>query len=144
MVLSRRKSNAHDIFICFKALVENYFSLKIITLYTDNGGEYQALASFLSINSISHLTTPHIHQNIMVIQKDYTATLLKLVSLFFLMHLFFSHIGLMLSPLSSILSIACLPPHLTSFSPSRKYLVIHLNFLLLSPCKNIKKKYHTS
>ena len=48
MVLpSRRKSNVHDIFICFKALVENYFSWNIITLYTDNGGEYQALASSL-------------------------------------------------------------------------------------------------
>jgi transposase InsO family protein len=38
--------------------VENYFSHKIITLYSDNGGEYMALQDYLSLHGIFHLTTP--------------------------------------------------------------------------------------
>ena len=30
----------------------------MVTLYSNNGGEYQALDNFLSTNGISHLTTP--------------------------------------------------------------------------------------
>ena len=71
------------------------------------------------------LPFPHICRNIMVIPKDDIAILLKLVSLFFLTHFFISHIGLMFSPLLSILLIACQPSLLTSFPPSRKYLVIY-------------------
>lgn len=62
----------------------------------------------------------------MVIQKGDTATLLKLVSLFFPC-ISSSHIfSLMLSPQSSILLIACQPPYFNLFSPLRKYLIIHL------------------
>lgn len=45
-------------FIHFKAVVENYFKYKILTLYSDNGGEYMGLNDFLSTYGISHLTTP--------------------------------------------------------------------------------------
>lgn len=38
--------------------VDNYFQRKIIILYTDNGGEFTALASFLATHGITHLTTP--------------------------------------------------------------------------------------
>ena len=54
----KQKSDVKDIFIRFKAIVEKYFDKTIKTLYSDNDGEYIALASFLSINGISHLTTP--------------------------------------------------------------------------------------
>lgn len=54
----QRKSDTHDVFIRFKALVEKYFNCVIKTLYSDNGGEYQALSSFLTINCVSHLTSP--------------------------------------------------------------------------------------
>lgn len=54
----KKKSDVFYIFIHFKALVENLFNTKIIQLYTDNGGEYLALQSFLAHNGISHLTTP--------------------------------------------------------------------------------------
>ena len=47
----------YDVFVHFKALVENQFKHRIVTLYSDNGGEYQALDNFLSTNGISHLTT---------------------------------------------------------------------------------------
>ena len=45
-------------FVSFKNLVENYFTTTITTLYTDNGGEFLALRSFLATHGISHLTTP--------------------------------------------------------------------------------------
>ena len=48
----------YDVFVCFKALVENNFKHWIVTLYSNNGGKYQALNNFLSTNGISHLTTP--------------------------------------------------------------------------------------
>lgn len=38
--------------------VDNYFQRKILILYTDNGGEFTALASFLATHGITHLTTP--------------------------------------------------------------------------------------
>ena len=54
----KQKSDVHDIFICFKALVEKHFERSIITFYKDNGGEYISLKSFLATSGISHLTTP--------------------------------------------------------------------------------------
>jgi hypothetical protein len=54
----KQKSDVKDIFIRFKAIVEKHFDKTIKTLYSDNGGEYIALAHFLSIHGISHLTTP--------------------------------------------------------------------------------------
>ena len=47
-----------DVFIRFKAIVENHFKTKIITLYLDNRGEYVGLRNLLALNEISHLTTP--------------------------------------------------------------------------------------
>ena len=55
---SKTKSQVRDVFTAFKALVESKFNLKIGTLYSDNGGEYMALKSFLSAAGISHLTSP--------------------------------------------------------------------------------------
>ncbi|XP_010544446.1 PREDICTED: uncharacterized protein LOC104817067 [Tarenaya hassleriana] len=57
----KRKSDVHDTFIRFKALVENKFSSKISMFYSDNGGEFLALSSFLASHGISHHTTtpPH-------------------------------------------------------------------------------------
>jgi len=44
----KRKSDVHEVYTRYKAIVENYFQHLIITLYTDNGGEYLG----------THLTTP--------------------------------------------------------------------------------------
>lgn len=52
------KSQVASTFTWFKTLVENQFGHRIHTLYSDNGGEYIALASFLATHGISHLTTP--------------------------------------------------------------------------------------
>ncbi|CAA7017240.1 unnamed protein product [Microthlaspi erraticum] len=54
----KQKSQVRDIFIAFKALVENRFHTKIGTLFSDNGGEFLALRQFLSTHGISHLTSP--------------------------------------------------------------------------------------
>ena len=57
------KSNVQTIFPQFRNLVENKFNTKIKSLYSDNGGEYIGLKSYLSIHGISHYTTaPHIPQ----------------------------------------------------------------------------------
>ena len=54
----KRKSQVYDVFVRFKSLVENHFQRKIITLYSENWGEYQALPNFLATNGVSHLTSP--------------------------------------------------------------------------------------
>ena len=46
------------IFRCFKILVENFFKQKIITLYSDNEGEYTSLSSFFATQGISHDPSP--------------------------------------------------------------------------------------
>ena len=57
------KSNVQTNFLQFRNLVENKFNTKIKSLYSDNGGEYIGLKSYLSIHGISHYTTaPHIPQ----------------------------------------------------------------------------------
>ena len=59
MVLSaKKKSDVKTTFICFKAVVENYFKTNIVTLYSDNGGEYITLKEFFVMHGISHLTSP--------------------------------------------------------------------------------------
>lgn len=54
----KKKQDVMLIFPPFKQLVENRFKRKITTLYSDNGGEFIALAKFLSSNGISHMTSP--------------------------------------------------------------------------------------
>ncbi|KAJ9555883.1 hypothetical protein OSB04_010497 [Centaurea solstitialis] len=54
----KRKSDTTNTFIYFKALFEKKFGRSILTLYSDNGGEFQALASFLATHGVSHLTSP--------------------------------------------------------------------------------------
>ena len=54
------KSDVHAIFSRFKTLVEIFFKNPIISLYSDNGGEYIALRKTLATFGISHFTTkPH-------------------------------------------------------------------------------------
>jgi transposase InsO family protein len=54
----QRKSDVKPTFIRFKAIIENYFKHKIITFYSDNGGEFTALKDFFQIHGISHHTSP--------------------------------------------------------------------------------------
>lgn len=54
----KQKSDAKQVFIRYKALVEIFFKLTIKTIYTDNGGEYEALKTYLAVDGITHLTTP--------------------------------------------------------------------------------------
>ncbi|CAA7033437.1 unnamed protein product [Microthlaspi erraticum] len=56
----RFKSQVKETFVAFKALVEKRFQCTICNLYSDNGGEFIALRSFLTSHGASHLTSlPH-------------------------------------------------------------------------------------
>ena len=54
----KQKSDVHAVFVRFKTLVEKFFKTPIISLYSDNGGEYIALRHTLAQHGISHFTTP--------------------------------------------------------------------------------------
>lgn len=54
----KTKSDVLPVFTRFKTLVEKKFQTQIITLYSDNGGEYIAMKDFLASNGITHLTSP--------------------------------------------------------------------------------------
>lgn len=54
----KMKSHVAQIFLVFRALVENRFKTKLTTLYSDNGGEFIGLSSYLATHGISHLTSP--------------------------------------------------------------------------------------
>ena len=54
----RRKSDVYSTFVAFMQLVKNYFTTTIKKLYTDNGGEFLALRSFLATYGITQLNTP--------------------------------------------------------------------------------------
>lgn len=54
----KNKSDTKEVFIRFKAIVEKFFQKPIKTIYSDNGGEYVALSSYLTFNGVFHLTTP--------------------------------------------------------------------------------------
>ena len=58
MYLIKNKSDTKAVFSHFKPLAEKYFQLPLKVLYSDYGGEYDALKSYLSIEGIIHLTTP--------------------------------------------------------------------------------------
>lgn len=55
----KKKSNVYTMFIQFKKLVKKRLNRKIITVFSDNGGEFQKLIPFFTSCGISHhLTTP--------------------------------------------------------------------------------------
>jgi hypothetical protein len=54
----KQKSQVKNIFLSFKAITKKHFNQNIHTLYSNNDGEYIALANLLTFHDISHLTTP--------------------------------------------------------------------------------------
>ncbi|KAJ0545685.1 putative RNA-directed DNA polymerase [Helianthus annuus] len=54
----KHKSDVSLLFPQFKVLVENFFQTPLISLFTDNGGEYIGLTAYLQAQGISHFTTP--------------------------------------------------------------------------------------
>lgn len=54
----KNKSDVYSVFLQFKSIVEKFFGLPLIALYSDNGGEFIKLKHFLNSNGISHYTTP--------------------------------------------------------------------------------------
>ena len=74
----KNKFNAFLVFQKFKPLVEKEFGKSIITLRSDNGGEFSSnvFFSFLDTHGIKHqLTTPHMpQQNSIVESQNMTIT----------------------------------------------------------------------
>ncbi|KAM0003914.1 putative RNA-directed DNA polymerase [Helianthus debilis subsp. tardiflorus] len=54
----KKKSDVSTLFPQFKTLVERYFKTPLLSLFTDNGGEYIGLKPYLTSHGISHYTTP--------------------------------------------------------------------------------------
>ncbi|KAL9997723.1 putative RNA-directed DNA polymerase [Helianthus debilis subsp. tardiflorus] len=54
----KHKSDVSTLFPQFKSLVEFFFQTPLISLFTDNGGEYIGLTTYLQSQGISHFTTP--------------------------------------------------------------------------------------
>lgn len=54
----KHKSDVSPIFPKFKTLAEKYYNTSLISFFTDNGGEYVALTSYLQEQGISHFTNP--------------------------------------------------------------------------------------
>lgn len=54
----KKKSDTYDVFLRFRALVENFFKRRIVQFFSDNGGEFEKLTPYLSSHGISHLTSP--------------------------------------------------------------------------------------
>lgn len=52
------KSEVSTPFPQFRTLVEKYYNTSLISLFTDNGGEFIKLTSYLKQHGISHFTTP--------------------------------------------------------------------------------------
>ena len=68
----RHKSDVHSTFVQFTTMVENQFSCKLKNLYSDNGGEFIKLRSFLTTRGISHYTTaPHTPQQNDTIERHH-------------------------------------------------------------------------
>ena len=54
----KNKSEVVSLFQKFRPLVENFFKTKVKSLYTDGGGEYTSLQSYLQQHGIEHLVSP--------------------------------------------------------------------------------------
>ncbi|KAL4586189.1 hypothetical protein LXL04_010821 [Taraxacum kok-saghyz] len=54
----KRKSDVSVLFPQFKTLVEKFFHTPLVSLFSDNGGEYTGLIPYLQQHGISHFTTP--------------------------------------------------------------------------------------
>lgn len=54
----KHKNDATPTFTRFKTQVEKFFQRQIITIYSDNGGEYEGMDTFLESQGITHLTCP--------------------------------------------------------------------------------------
>lgn len=59
------KFEVSTVFVQFKTMIENYFGFKIISVFSDNGGEYTKLTPILNNLGVTHYTSPPKPRNIM-------------------------------------------------------------------------------
>ena len=84
----KNKNKVHEIFKNFQPLIERHFQTKIHSFYTDGGGEFEGLKSYLSSQGIEHLVSPpYIPQRVAIAERRHshiietTKTLLHQASL---------------------------------------------------------------
>lgn len=109
--------------------MENYFKTRIITLYSDNGGEFMGLGSFLSIHGISHLTSPPHTPEHNGLLNVIIGILSKQVCLFSLKPPYLSHFGP--TPFSQLFINRLPTPTLQVSSPYLQLFGIPPNYLKL-------------
>jgi hypothetical protein len=60
------------IFLCFKHLVETYFGTKILSVQSDNGGEFRLLQTSLNALGVSYrLSCPHTHHQMGFVERKH-------------------------------------------------------------------------
>jgi len=66
------KSEVCATFLWFKQLVETYFNTKIISVQSDNGGEFRPLQTSLTSMGISYcLSCPHTHHQMGIVERKH-------------------------------------------------------------------------
>jgi hypothetical protein len=66
------KSDVCAIFLHFKQLVETYFGTKIISVQSDNGGEFRPLQTSLTAMGVSYrLSCPHTHHQMESVERKH-------------------------------------------------------------------------
>jgi hypothetical protein len=66
------KSDVLATFLRFKLLVETYFGTKILSVQSDNGGEFRPLQTSLTATGVSyHLSCPHTHHQMGSIERKH-------------------------------------------------------------------------
>lgn len=91
----RHKSEVPDLFKNFQALVERRFNTKVLSLYTDGGGEYKSLDPYLRSQGIEHLLSPPYTPRESLLLKDVTDILLRRQEPYFMklpFHRLFGHL----------------------------------------------------
>lgn len=54
----KHKNEVLSLFKQFQSLVERYFQTKILSFYTEGGGEFQGMSNYLASEGIEHLVSP--------------------------------------------------------------------------------------
>ena len=112
------KSGVSKIFPHFKRFVETRFQKSIKTLYSDNGGEFIDLKSYLLLHSITHYTTaPHTPQQNGVSERRHRHFVESGLTLLHDAHLDFSYWPYALQTASYLIN-----RHLTHLLQEKSYL----------------------
>ncbi len=91
----KQNFDLYTFFENFNTLIEKYFGQPIVTIYSDEGGEYKGLATVLLRYGIQHLySSPHTPQRVSTTERLHRHIMETTIT--FIMHLFPQNFGPML------------------------------------------------